>query len=61
MEINVSDYESISYIRYNNPLAFDLSQIKQCSIKGELFVVESISGAIVSYRKNNILMKKKDS
>lgn len=61
MQINVSDYESISYVRFNNPLAFDLTQIKQCSINGSIFEVETHSGSIAYYRKDNILMKKKAS
>jgi len=61
MQIEVSDYVSISYVRFNKPLNFDLAQIKQCSIIGDIFEVVSCSGAIASYRKDYIKFEKKDS
>lgn len=59
MQINISDYESISYVRFNRPLAFDLSQIKECFIKDSVFEVVSHSGVVLSYLSSYIQLNKK--
>ncbi len=57
MQINISEYESISYVRFNSPLAFDLSQIKECSINDSIFEVVNHSGVVLSYLASNIQLK----
>ena len=60
-ELNLGDYSSIGFKRLRNVLPFDLTQIKQCFIRGEVFETINTNGVSLTYPARFIVLKKKAS
>ncbi|WP_025344841.1 hypothetical protein [Sulfurospirillum multivorans] len=60
-ELNLGDYSSIGFKRLRNVLPFDLTQIQQCFIKGDVFETINKNGELLTYPARFIVLKKKAS